>query len=110
MTGLDSRSRVGPIGPSPSGATRFCWSVPIAVRSAPAQNVPPSPYSTATEAESSASKARNASASAAAVGPSTALRFSGRDSTTVVTGPDLSTRTAGMALRPSARRRSRRRP
>src|SRR6202451_2910238 len=42
MTGLDSRSRLTPIGASPSGATRLPRSVPIAVRSAPEQNVPPS--------------------------------------------------------------------
>ena len=98
-TGLPSRIRVGPIGPSPSGSTRFWSAVPIAWRSAPAQNVPPAPYRTAADASSSASKARKASASAAAVGPSTALRRSGRDSTTVVTGPARSTRTA-LAIRP----------
>ena len=43
ITGLLSRIRVGPIGPSPS-STGWTWlprSVPIALRSAPAQNVPP---------------------------------------------------------------------
>ena len=94
ITGLDSRIRVGPIGPSPSSLTWLPRSVPIALRSAPAQNVPPAPYSTATDCDASASKARNASARAAAVGPSTALRASGRSMTTVVTGPVISTVTA----------------
>ena len=74
MTGLDSRSRLTPIGASPSGATRLPRSVPSAVRSAPEQNTPPSPCSTAAAASGSASKARKAAASATAVGPSTALR------------------------------------
>ncbi len=87
ITGFDSRSRVGPIGPSPSGSVRLRRSVATAVRSAPAQNVPPAPCRTATAAPSSASNARNASASAAAVGPSTALRRSGRSMVTVVTTP-----------------------
>ena len=43
ITGLLSRSRVGPIGPSPSAATRLPVAVPTAFRSAPAQNTPPSP-------------------------------------------------------------------
>ena len=86
-TGLDSRSRLGPIGPSPSSVTRLPRSVPIALRSAPAQKVPPAPVSTATAASSSASNARKASASADAVGPSTALRASGRSMVTMVTGP-----------------------
>ena len=50
ITGLDSRSRDGPIGASPSGATRLVAGPPIAVRSAPAQNVPPAPKSTAARA------------------------------------------------------------
>ena len=98
ITGLPSRIRVGPIGPSPDSCTWLPRSVPIALRSAPAQKVPPSPYSTATLAPSSASKARNASASAGAVGPSTALRACGRCRTTVVTGPSCSTRTALRAV------------
>src|SRR5688572_9700072 len=93
MTGLASSMRLGPIGPSPSGARRLPPPVAMALRSAPAQNVPPAPHSTATRAVSSASKARNASASAAAVGPSTALRTSGRSRMTVVTTPARSTRT-----------------
>jgi len=94
MTGLDSRSRLIPIGPSPSGATRLPRSVPIAVRSAPEQKTPPSPCSTATAAPGSASIARKAAASCSAVGPSTALRRAGRCRKTVLTGPDRSTRTA----------------
>src|SRR5438874_217693 len=85
--------RLGPMGPSPSGARRLPRPAAMAFRSAPAQNVPPAPHSTATRAAASASNARKASASAAAVGPSTALRTSGRSRTTVVTGPDFSTRT-----------------
>ena len=68
----------GPIGPSPSGSTRLPLGVPMAFRSAPEQNVPPAPQSTATAASGSASKARNASASARAVAPSTAFRAAGR--------------------------------
>src|SRR5882724_5034993 len=94
MTGLDRRIRVGPIGPAPSGSVRLPRGLPIALRSAPAQNVPPAPVSTATAASGSASKSANASVSAAAVGPSTALRTPGRSRMTVVTGPDRSTRTA----------------
>ena len=94
MTGLDRLIRVGPIGPWPSGSVRLPSGVPTAFRSAPAQNVPPAPNSTATDASGSASKPANASASAAAVGPSTALRTSGRFRMTVVTGPLRSTRTA----------------
>src|SRR5262249_18437430 len=48
------------------------------LRSAPAQNVPSAPVRIATLSESSASKRRKAAASRAAVGPSTALRTSGR--------------------------------
>jgi hypothetical protein len=61
------------------------------LRSAPAQKAPPAPVSTATAAPGSASKVRKASASAAAVGPSTALRRSGRSMVTTVTGPSRST-------------------
>ena len=68
----------------------------IALRSAPAQNVPPAPQSTATAAESSEAKDSNASARACAVGPSTALRASGRSRMTVQTGPLRSMVTAGM--------------
>lgn len=93
ITGLDSRIRVGPIGPSPSSVTWLPRSVPSALRSAPAQNVPPSPHSTAARASGSDSNSRKAVASSAAVGPSTALRTPGRDRTTVVTGPLRSLRT-----------------
>src|SRR5919108_3304286 len=93
MTGLASSMRLGPRGPSPSGARRLPRPAAMALRSAPAQNVPPAPHSTATRASASASKARKASASAAAVGPSTALRTSGRSRMTVVTVPARSTRT-----------------
>ncbi|MEZ4309996.1 MAG: hypothetical protein R3F14_18305 [Polyangiaceae bacterium] len=43
ITGFDSIMRVGPIGPSPCGSTRLPSPRAIAFRSAPAQNVPPSP-------------------------------------------------------------------
>ena len=95
ITGLPSSMRDGPIGPSPSGATRFGVPGAIALRSAPAQNVPWSPYSTPTRASSSASNARNASASASAVARSTAFLRPGRSRMTVVTGPNRSTRTIG---------------
>src|SRR5881394_3143754 len=65
----------------------------MAFRSAPAQKVPLAPHSTAMRASVSSSNARKAAASAAAVGPSTALRTSGRSRTTVVTAPAFSTRT-----------------
>ncbi len=61
--------------------------------SAPEQNVPPAPQSTATRESGSASNSRKASASDAAVGPSTALRRSGRSNTTVQMAPTRSTRT-----------------
>ena len=82
------------MGPSPVGSTRSPLPVPKALRSAPAQKVPPAPHSTATRASASASKARNASASARALGPSTALRACGRSMITVVTAPCFSTRIA----------------
>lgn len=97
MTGLVSRIRVGPIGPSPSASALLLRSVPMPLRSAPAQKVPPSPHRTATDASLSASNRRKASASPSAVGPSTALRTSGRLSTTVKTGPSRSIRTAGLS-------------
>ena len=48
-----SAMRVGPIGPGPLGSTRFGRPSETATRSAPAQNVPPSPQSTATLAAAS---------------------------------------------------------
>src|SRR5260221_822803 len=95
LTGLFKSSREGPIGPSPSGATRLREGPPAAkaFRSAPEQNVSPSPQRTPTLADGSLSKARKASASACAVSRSTALRTCGRSSTTVVIGPALSMRT-----------------
>src|SRR5688500_13485835 len=102
MVGLDIRMRLGPTGPSPSGSRRLPVALAIALRSAPAQNVPPAPHNTAAAADGSASNARNASASCAAVAPSTALRRSGRPRITVVTGPARSTRTAMSALAKAA--------
>src|ERR1017187_5082244 len=97
ITGLDSRILVGPIGTVPSGSDKLAGS-PMALRSAPAQNVPPAPHSTATRASGSASKSANAATSTAAVGPSTALRTSGRSRTMVVTRPAWSTRTVIVGL------------
>src|SRR5258707_907260 len=68
MTGLLSCSRVGPIGPSPSGSRRLPRPSASAFRSAPEQKVPPAPVSTATARAGSASKVRKAWASAAAGG------------------------------------------
>jgi len=99
MTGLDSTMRVGPIGPSPSGAKRLPPPVERDFKSAPAQNVPPAPHNTATAAESSASNAPNASDNASALARSTALRTSGRSRTTVTTAPSRSTRTASVMPR-----------
>src|ERR1700722_19168532 len=97
ITGFVSRSRPGPIGaiePWPP-ISRFLLGSPdaTALRSAPAQKVPPVPVNTATEACASASNARNASNSFRAVEPSTALRQCGRLMETMVTGPSRSTST-----------------
>ena len=92
ITGLDSVRRVGPIGPGPwSGMGRRSPSA-TALRSAPAQNVPAAPVSTATERSSSPSKATKASRSWSAQTLSTAFRRSGRLIVTTVTGPSCSTR------------------
>src|SRR5262249_24613593 len=102
--------RVGPIGPSPSGAARLPPPDEMAFRSAPAQNAPPAPVRTATDRLSSAAKARNASASASAVARSTALRTSGRAMVTTVTGPSCSMRVVLMPdppLRHASRRGAR---
>jgi len=56
MTGLLSRMRVGPMGPSPAGSTRLGLPAAIFFKSAPAQNWPWSPQNTATLAVSSISK------------------------------------------------------
>src|ERR1700677_2814718 len=103
ITGLASASRVGPMGPGPSSATGRRSPSESAVRSAPAQKVPPAPVRTATAAAGSASKARKASSRAAAVAPSTALRRSGRHRLTTVTGPsDLTSMVPTAAFSPSA--------
>jgi hypothetical protein len=83
---LPSLSRVGPIGPNPpSGSTGRLSPSAIALRSAPAQNAPPAPVSTATSAFGSESKRWKASNKARAVARSTALRLSGRSIVTTVT-------------------------
>ncbi len=88
MTGLFNIIRLGPMGPSPSGARRFIrrlsWPA-NAFRSAPAQKLSPIPHNTATEKASSSSNSRKASTSADAVGPSTAFFASGRLMNTVNT-------------------------
>ena len=85
--------RVGPMGPSTdmSASTRLPRPSAIPRRSAPAQKVPCVPVSTATESESSESKVRNVSANSPAVGPSTALRTSGRSMATTSTSPSRPT-------------------
>src|SRR3712207_1174236 len=98
MVGLDTTRRVGPMGPGPSSSGTIGTPSVSARRSAPAQNVPPAPVSPATRADSSASNSSNAASSAAAVGPSTALRTSGRSIVTTVTGPVRDTRT--VSIRP----------
>ncbi len=93
ITGFPSSMRVGPTGPSPSGATRLARGAPssrIAFRSAPAQNFPFAPVSTATASESSSSKRRSAATSSSAVGRSIAFALSGRSSVTIATGPSVS--------------------
>ena len=80
-------------------------SVPMAFRSAPAQNVPPAPHSTATRARRRPRTRGRPPPARAAVGPSTALRASGRSRTTVVTGPARSTRTLTTRRDQRARRR-----
>ena len=50
MTGLERVRRVGPIGPVPSSGMGRRSPSATALRSAPAQKVPPAPVSTATEA------------------------------------------------------------
>ena len=78
MTGFDSCMRVGPIGPSPLRRTPLPEPLATALRSAPAQNVPPAPVKMATQALSSFSNSRKAAASCVAVSESTALRTCGR--------------------------------
>src|SRR5437764_9102436 len=94
-TGFDRYIRVGPMGPLPSTETDTGRGSPVAraLRSAPAQKVPPAPVRTATARLGSASKPAKASARAPAVGPSTALRTSGRSMVTMATGPSVTTLT-----------------
>ena len=111
ITGFDNTILLGPIGPGPVRCTGLASGVPNALRSAPAQNVPLSPHSTATAAPSSLSNSSNASYNSAAAGPLTALRASGRFMITVVTGPPRSTRTPPLVtLPPSVRHRRAARP
>jgi hypothetical protein len=95
IVGLRVRRRVGPIGPSRVSVRRFRRDSSVsACRSAPAQKVPPAPVRTPATRSSSASSSSNAASRADAVGPSTALRTSGRSMVTTRTGPSRSVRTA----------------
>src|SRR5713226_2181514 len=102
ITGFDRRRRLGPIGAIESWPpiSRFLLGSPeaTALRSAPAQKVPPVPVNTATDATASASKALNASNNFRAVAPSTALRQCGRLMETMVTGPSRSTSTVSVSV------------
>src|SRR5436309_1014886 len=96
ITGLLRSIRVGPRGARPSSLS-FLRSPPaIALRSAPAQKVPPAPVSTATFNASSRSYAWNARVKDSAVGISTALRTSGRLIVTMATSRSRSTVTVLM--------------
>lgn len=88
-TGLVHCILVGPIGPSPSAATRLERSVVNDLRSAPAPKTPPAPVNTATLSSSLASNSRNALTSASAVGRSTAFCSSGRSIVTMKTWPSI---------------------
>src|SRR5262249_46337512 len=97
ITGFDNKSRLKPIGPSPSSSRRSIRSGSAsALGPAPAQKIPPAPVSTATERSSSASKRRKAAARAAAVSRSIELRASNRLKVTTATSPRSSTCTASM--------------
>ena len=86
IVGFGDASRVKPSGPS--GRSSRGPSVSSAFRSAPAQNASsPPPVTTSTRAPSSATNERNASCSASAVGPSIALRRSGRSIVTSAAAP-----------------------
>src|SRR5688572_21047256 len=61
--------------------------------SVPAQKNAGPPVSTATRTESSSANSLNAASRASVVGPSIALRFSGRSMVITVTAPRRSTRT-----------------
>ena len=84
--------------PSPSAWTRLPRPVAMALRSAPAQKVPPAPVSTATRGVVVGVEGAEGGGERRAVGPSTALRTSGRDRMTVVTGPLRSVRTDMLAI------------
>src|SRR5437868_12873310 len=88
-TGLPRVMRVGPIGPSPVSLSRLPDPAASALRSKPAQKLPPAPVRTATDTLSSASKRRKQSASASAVSESTAFRACGRSMVTVTTAPSI---------------------
>ena len=86
MVGFVAIRRVKPSGPP--DAARRGPRVSIAFRSAPAQNeTPPAPVRMSTRASSSASKRSYPSASRSAVGPSMALRRSGRSMVSTAAAP-----------------------
>lgn len=70
----------------------------MADKSAPEQNCPPAPVSTATFSASSDSNRSKAARSMAAVGPSTAFLRSGRSRLMVATEPFVSNSTVGRSM------------
>ena len=88
------------MGPSarPVCSMWFALGVPMAFRSAPAQNVPSAPVKMATLSESSASNFRKADKSSAAVAPSTAFLASIRLIVTIKIGPRVSVSTSGLSV------------
>jgi len=86
VAGFVGIRRVKPSGPS--GSISRGTNDSMALRSAPAQKASsPPPVSTRTRASSSASKRSTARASSSAVGPSTALRRSGRSMVSTAAAP-----------------------
>ena len=83
----DSSMRVTPSGPSAGGrSTRLPAPVATALRSAPAQKVPPAPVRTAAASRSSRVEVPEGLRQRDGGGPSTALRASGRSIVTTRTG------------------------
>src|SRR6185437_13518927 len=99
ITGLESKCRVGPIGPGASSRKVGPLLRPATdLRSYPAQKAPPRPVRIATDCVSSLSNARKASRSSPAVSGSTALRASAKRSIeTIVVAPSFETATFAMS-------------
>ena len=95
---VSKRSRSAPASARLSSREK-CAAAFIQAMSAPAQNTAPWPASTITRTSSRAEAARTLSRSSCAVGPSSALRASGRASATCATGPSRvsATRASPMA-------------